>query len=441
MSRYPDTADQAPFPVRRVLPLIVFGGVMFVVLLWMIGSGMTSGSTNDGGAHGGGKGLTGYAAMAEFLERRGIPVRRSVNEGALEGRGLLVLTPPHFADGKLLSQIVEKRRYQGPTLVILPKWIAAAPPRDTPGAKKGWVALMQAQLPEWRGFLDEVSVSITPMRAKGLPARWVGSDRDGGAFWGDLPVSEKVLSGQGTRLVPLVVGQQDGRILAAYVNDSGSYPALDAMALRQRTDGGGSGSIYPVVIVFEPDLINNYGMADGASALLAERLVRATGEDSDGSVIFDLTLNGHSRSANLLTLAFTPPYLAATVCLLLAALAVGWRAFLRFGVPASTTRAIAFGKRALVANAAGLIRRTGRLHLVTGPYAGAVRERLARALSLPRLPDAQTTDAAIDRALASRCPDAEPFSHVAARLAAARRPHDILRAAQDLHSLERTLKT
>ena len=114
-------------------------------------------------------------------------------------------------------------------------------------------------------------------------------------------------------------------------------------------DGNGD-ALQPIIVVFEPDLLDNYGMAGAANALLADRLVHAA---TDGArvVNFDLTLNGFARTPNLLTLAFTPPFLAATLCLLLAALAVGWRAFLRFGPPRTATRAIAFGKRALVANA------------------------------------------------------------------------------------------
>jgi hypothetical protein len=436
MSAAEDTAaGQAPFSPRAMLALVLFGSAVFIALLWMIGSGMAGGSTNDGGAHAGGKGLAGYAALADLLERRGMQVRRSMSEGALDDTSLLVLTPPQFADGKALNEIVEKRRGVGPTLIITPKWIGAAPPEGTPGAKDGWVVLAGTDTPRWQGFLDDVSVTISPMSVKGGTARWAGAGEQG-----ELPDPGNVLSGSGARLVPLVVGAQDGRILAAYVDDDGIYSDLEAMAVREPASLGDNGSIYPIVIVFEPDLLNNYGMADAANARLAERLIRAAAEDSDGTIVFDLTLNGHSRSANLLTLAFTPPFLAATICLLLAALAVGWRAFLRFGPPVRGTRAIAFGKGALVSNAAGLIRRAGRLHLVAGPYAAAVRDRLARKLALPRLPDVQATDAAIDRALAGRRPDAEPFSHIAARLAAARRPHDILKAAQDLHSLERTLK-
>ena len=118
----------------------------------------------------------------------------------------------------------------------------------------------------------------------------------------------------------------------------------------------------------------------------------------------------------------------------------GWRAFLRFGPPRQGARAIAFGKQALISNAAGLIRRTRRFHLVSGPYADQVRERLARSLALPRTADAMASEKLIDRAVAGRTERENAFSVLAARLRAARRESDIVRAAQDLHSLERTLR-
>lgn len=426
-------AAPSPFSPRAVLGLVLFGALAFVALLWAIGAGDPGGSTNDGGSHAGSNGLTGYAALAGYLERRGYAVRRARNEGALDDPGLLVLTPGQMADGAELDRIVAARRTVGPTLVITPKWLPMPTPPRTPGAKQGWTAIGGAAPPEWPGFLDDVAVGIAPMRAGGRTARWHGA-----GLSGELPVSESVLSGSGPRLVPLVTGTQDGRILAAYLADGGMYPALEDLA-SSTPPPGDDDTVYPVAIVFEPDLLDNYGMADRENALLADRLFAALTADSDAAVTFDLTQNGLGRSTNLLTLAFSPPFLAATLCLLLAALVVGWRAFLRFGPPLAAVRAIAFGKRALVGNAAGLVRRAGRLHLVTGPYADHVRERLAQALALPRGLDPVQADAAIDRALAARRPDSVPFSTLAARLRAARRPQDAVRAAQDLHAIERTL--
>lgn len=426
------SANASPFSPRAALALVVFGALIFLALLYTIGAGLTGGSTNDGGGHAGGKGLTGYAAFADYLDRRGYAVRRLRDAAALDDPGLLVLTPPAGAEGEEIDKIIAERRAVGPTLVITPKWRASS--SDNPKAKRGWVQIGGTASPNWPGFLDDVGVGITPM-GREKRAGWTG-----GGVTGRLPDARQVQAGTGPRLVPLVVGA-DRRILAAYLDDGGSYPALEAMAGRPVSAGGedgNGGAEQPIVLVFEPDLLDNYGMADLANARLAERLVlAATG--GARTVRFDLTLNGFGRRPNLLTLAFTPPFLAATLCLLLAALAVGWRAFLRFGPPRAGARAIALGKAALVANTAGLIRRSRRLHLVTAPYATRARERLVRVLALPRLADVAATEAAIDRAVFARTPEATPFSDIAARLRAARSSHEIIKAAQDLHALERTL--
>ena len=421
-----------PFSVGGVLALVLFGAVVFVALLWMIGSGLT-GSTNNGGSHAGGKGLTGYAALVKLLDQRGYQTSLARGEASLDDPGLLVLTPPQNAKGAELEKIVAKRRYIGPTLVITPKW-KALPASGAKGAKQGWVMLAGTAAPEWPGFLDTVSVRIGP-RGK----RWSAA-----GLSGELPVPAEVSSGSGDGIEPLVIGQSGG-ILAGYVQDNGYYPSLERIALNKAWEAEDEDSdLYPVIVVFEPDLLDNYGMARKENAQFADQLVSAAmGGSPNGSrggkVTFDVTLNGLGRSPNLLTLAFSPPYVAATLCLLLAALAAGWRAFLRFGPAFATARAIAFGKRPLVSNAAGLIRRTRRLHLVTRPYANHLRERIARTLGLPKHATPEATEAAIDKALAQRLPDTEPFSSLAARLRASRKPLAILRAAQALHSLERTL--
>jgi hypothetical protein len=426
-----------PFSLRTVLLLVAFGIAVFVALLWMIGSGMTGGSTNNGGAHAGGKGLNGYSAMAQYLERRGFQVRRSRTKGGLENPGLLVLTPPFYTEGEELQKLVDKRRYVGPTIVVTPKWLTSKAPETNLKAKKGWVEVNGSQTPEWKGFLDYLSARIDPVVTGGGNARWQAA----GAERGELPDAKAVQSGEGEALVPLVVTAQDARILAGYVND-GFYPQLEDAALQPPAaidEDEVDEEVYPLIVVFEPDLLNNYGFSQ-ANARFGERLIRLASGDAEVPIVFDMTQHGFGGSTNLLTLAFRPPFLAATLCLLIAAIVLGWRAFLRFGPPRRTERAIAFGKRALIANAAGLIRRTRRFHLVAEPYADNARDRLAKALALPRLPDNAATEAAIDRALASRSADPASFSNLAKRLRRSSHPSDILKSAQDLHALERTLK-
>lgn len=425
-----------PFNPRAVLALLLLGAALFIALLYLIGSGMGSGSTNDGGGHAGGKGLNGYAALADLLERRGYSVSRARSLARLDDPGLLVLTPPLYGDTDKLNSIIDKRRRSGPTLLVLPKWQAmpATPSLGQTKARKGWVQFTGARAPAWANEVKDVGdLDLKIDALQGESARWHGLDRDG-----KLAAPGAVQTMTSGSMVALV-RDGNGQMLAGYLDDQGTYPELDDAAGVNAAKADDE-ELQPLVIVAEPDLLDNYGLADRDRAMLALKLVGTAMEGKRLPVSFDLTLNGFARSANLLTLAFTPPFLAATLCLLIAALAVGWRAFLRFGPPQQGTRAIAFGKRALIANAAGLIRRTRRLHLVAAPYADHVRERLTRALALPRLADAAETEAAIDRALKARAGASDPFSTIAARLRAARRPQDILKAARELHSLERTLK-
>jgi hypothetical protein len=95
-----------PFSLPGMLALVLFGAVVFVGLLWMIGSGMTAPSGNNGGAHAAGKGLNGYAAVVQLLEKRGYQTSLSRSEATLDDPGLLVLTPPRNTKGAEIERIV-----------------------------------------------------------------------------------------------------------------------------------------------------------------------------------------------------------------------------------------------------------------------------------------------------------------------------------------------
>jgi len=429
------TAGGNPFSNRTVLALVLFGALVFVALLWMIGAGMTSGSTNDGGNHAGGKGLTGFAAFSTLLEKRGYQVRISRSEAALDQPGLLVLTPPHLAEAKKIDGIITRRRFVGPTLLILPKWFAAPVPAAmrTSKIREGWVIIGDATPPFWGKDLATLGeLDLKDEKPRSAPPAWAGF---GGT--GRLPDAKAEQTMSSGKVLGLV-SDDEGQVLAGYLEDGASHPELAAAAGVKLAPDNKDPS-YPLVIVAEPDLINNYGFSRKENALLALALVEASMGNERIPVIFDLTLNGLARNANLLTLAFTPPFLAATLCLMLAGLAIGWRAFLRFGPPRKPVRAIAFGKRALVGNTSGLLRRARRLHLIAGPYVERTRDRISRSLALPRHAGREATDAAIDRAMAARSPDSPPFTELARQLRSARNAHEIVKAAQDLHALERTL--
>lgn len=429
------------FSPRTVLALTLFGIAVFVGLLWLIGSGLAESDPKPSGSHAAGKGLSGYGALADYLEKRGFEVSRARTRGGLRQKGVLVLTPLHWTDPEAIQSVVSEHRMAGPTVVVVPKWIALELPPTTPKAKQSWVMLADARTPMWKGFHDEIGLELK----KASSADWFDGSTQGTLPGAGTVQSAKVLDNEAAQnawpLVPLVE-TDDRRMLAAYVYDGNDHPGLRTFApydepeFEEEVNGDGS---YPLIFVFEPDLINNYGLSRQSNAWLAERLLVAALDGGERKVTFDLTLAGHSRSENLLTLAFTPPFLAATVCLLLAAGVLVWRAMNRFGPALAGGRALAFGKRALVANAAGLVRRAGRLHLIAGPYADASRDRLARALALPVRLDHAGVEAAIDRALTARQHAAQSYSEAAAAMRSARRPIELLRAAQKLHALERTL--
>ena len=417
-------SETRPIGVRAALGLVVGGAAAFLVLLYALGQGWVGGG-NDGGGHVLSKGLTGYAALAALVERTDGAVVRSRDPRDLERPGLLVLTPPHNVDGEELAAIVERRRMIGPTVVVLPKWFAL--PAQGGEARQGWVTLS--------GTLPGTVVASLDDRLG------VAIGRADLAHFDPVAGSAKLADRSEVQALTIaddaalrLVRDSTSRTLVAYLNDDGDYPRLDRWAGFEPVDEPDA-TLHPLVIVAEPDLLDNRGLADESTAHNALALIRAARGDSDGPVVFDVTLNGLGRARNLLTLAFTPPFLAATLALLLAALAAGWRSFARFGPARLAVRPLAYGKTALVENSAGLIRRAGRISLLGAPYAALVTHRLSRALGLPPSADA----AAIDAAQARRGHDGPTFSETAAALSGARKSHDLVRRAAALNAIERAL--
>lgn len=414
----------ATFSRAGALALVAGGFALFLALIWLLAAGEGfGGDGNNGDAHAASKGLNGYAALVRLAEAAEYDVTRSRSPVGLETEGLLVLTPPPATDPEELAKLLRKREDIGPTLVILPKWNAVRPPPFLPSEarekfKTGWVILNDpyplewpAKLPSPYGFTSKLE-QLEP----GEAPDWEGFDLSG-----SLP----------TRTI--LYTEEDALHESLITDAAGHWLALRVVG-KEGTDF--YENAHWTVFVTEPDLVNNYGLADKARAEAALALLGTAAYDGDiTEITFDMTLNGFGASENLLTLAFRPPFLAATLCLLLALLIIGWRAFKRFGPAAAEGGpAIAFGKQRLIANGAGLIVRARRLHLLGAPYAALTARRLADRLGLTR-----AEPEAIDAALARRVPGEEPFSRRAARLESAEKPADILGAAQALDDLTRKL--
>jgi len=433
------SAPAEPFGKGASLGIVLIGALAFIAVLYWLGTG--GGATNNGGGHAAGRGLNGYAGLAAMIAADGVTVRRARSDDGLRLPGLLVLTPPADAKGSDIAEIVEARRTIGPTLVVTPKW-RAIPDFGNPASKRGWTRIEGTEQPEWNGYHDDVGVGLAKVAAHG----WRGT----GAFSdlsGRLPADRTVQAGTGAGLQSLVEAG-DGRILAGYLTGDGSNPALEKWIGMERDPGGNPDeqaandsftASFPVVLVFEPDLLDNWGMADRQTGLMARRLLYAAAGGKPPMVTFDLTLNGLGASRNLLTLAFEPPFLAATLCFFMALFAAGWRSFNRFGPARVAGREIPLGKTVLVRNTSGLIRRARRLRLIAAPYADASRGRLFFALGLPRGRSPAETEAEIDRLQARLDKTGPRYSELAARLRAARRNIDVVQCAAALQRLEKDL--
>lgn len=423
-----------------MLALVLAGSAVFLLLLYAMGAGWTGNGSQTATETADSDALNGFSGLAELLERRGYDVtstRGRLSQGFGEwDEQLLILTPGLWSDPGALAEVIEARKYQGPTVVILPKWavmpIGGEEQEDYPD---DWVRTVPGPAPSW----FEAVPDFAPMElAPGASARWRGV-----GLQGALPATDAVQAitqVPNKELLPLV-SDAEGDLLVGYWNRGGWHPALaeaGGVTFSPEEENSQDGDMYPLVIVAEPDLFNNFGMADQVRARAAVLVIEAAMGDAEMPIVFDMTIDGLGQGQNLLTLAFRPPFLAATLCLLVALLVIGWRAFRRFGPPLAELPAIAHGKTQLAGNGAALIQRARRWHLLGAPYAALVAGRIAAALQI-RAGDEAAREAAIDSALDRQGHPGPRFQSTAQSLRQARRLPDVLRGAATLRSIERTL--
>lgn len=441
MSAVAATRPKGPFSLGGMLALVVVGSAVFLLLLYAIGAGWTGNSSQTATESADSNALNGFSALSELLERRGhdvTSVRGRLSQGFEEwDEQLLVLTPGLYSDPAELDEVIEARKYQGPTIVILPKWavMPVGEEEEGPDHPDDWVRTALGPAPFW---FEQVP-DFEPMElGQGTSARWRGMGLRGALA--DSNQMQWIEESGNKTLLPLIT-DAEGDILVGYWNRNGWHPALAEAAGKVFTaeeENGQDADIYPLVIVAEPDLFNNYGMASEARARAAVAVIEAAMDDAEMPIMFDMTIDGLGQGQNLLTLAFRPPFLAATLCLLVAMLVIGWRAFRRFGPPLAELAMVTHGKTQLASNGAALIQRARRWHLLGAPYAALVAGRIAAGLQI-RASDEAAREAAIDVTLDRQGHPGPRFASTAQALRQARRLPDVLRGAATLRSIERTL--
>lgn len=355
--------DKGLFSPKVMLGMIVAGVFAFSAFVVLSTYAPDLQSGDNGRAHALSRSAIGYGGMVRLLRNLNEPVIVSRRPLGSQPPALMVLTP----ELNLAHDKYTKALEAAPTLVVLPKWDAGLDP-----AHPGWVGppitITENAL---RGLLKATDIPKAKLSTRSGRAVTRLTGAPGSLAEGVVletgPISGlRGLSGPG--LEPLLTDPEGRIILARRIPDKAD-PREDTYFLS------------------DPDVLNTMGLKDVRTARAGTRileLLRWDGdEDEDNghrAIAFDVTLNGFARSQSLLKLAFEPPFVGATLCLVGAALLMGLHAAARFRAVRRGERALALGKDALIDNSAGLIRMAGREPALAPRYAELQRAAAVRAL-------------------------------------------------------------
>lgn len=403
----------AAFSLMTVIILVIVGVFSFSAFITISTFAPDLSGDQDSGGHALSHSAIGYAGIVKLMRAQGRVVTANRTEGGSSAvaRSFNILTPERAIEETAFHRVVGWR-----TLIVLPKhW---GMPSLT---RAGWIGLNGTFSPEAvEGVLAEVIAPIEVEQAKDTSAPTLTFESRTGLDIDRAPLAAGPITGlqtiAGEDLEP-ILRTQDGKIVLArvYANvSSGSF------------DDDEPQDFY---VLSDPDFLNTQGIADFKTAAAGLRIIEAL--NGTDPIVFDVTLNGLARSRDILKVALQPPFLGATLSLVIAACLLGWRAVAHVTPVIAEGRAIALGKRALAENSAALIRLAGREHRMGGRYASLIAANTAEQLGLTG--DSEDHAIALDRISASTGASAR-YSDLAAEAAAARDPAELLAAARKLHA-------
>lgn len=346
-----------PFSARLVIILIAIGLVSFGAVMALMAWSPDLARKDRPGATPYSRSATGYAGLVQMLQSDGRTVTISRRKELMEnsdGR-LMVLTLPLYGRGFQIDEV------SGPMLIVLPKWYFLPNPArrayelDTRLAARDAVDAML-------GLVDG-EARLHRLRNPGR------IETPFGTFTPDFDHEMQVIKSD---TLEAVIGLPGGQLLS-------KLPGRE------------------VYLLSDPDLLNNFGLADVENAMMGLALIDHLSQGSRQSLVFDATIHGFERSGSLLKTLLDIPFLGATLVGLATMLLVGWAAAIRFGAPEREAPAFAPGKQALADNSAGLIASARREARMAPGYLSLTRRALVRELGLPKTMSESELTALLDR--------------------------------------------
>ena len=341
------TTSQNPFSPRVMIAVILVGIFAFsgFALLGLYAGDLRNG--DDGGAHPLSNSAVGFKGAVIMAQAQGLPVviSREPLLKAPENGALRVLTPDESFDTEALKAYDQSANL----LLVLPKWSVMQDPQHS-----GWVRKINV-IPQFAiGQILGDAKPVTIGRRSGVTKPILSGA--GGPFAGGtyLPLGpiDRLQTIAGANLHPVLTDEEGHMVLARYKDTQ-------------------------LMVLADPDLLNTQGLKNLDTARAGMAILNVL--RGEGGVSFDVTPNGFKRSRNPMRLAFEPPLLGGTLCLLAAIILMGVQAAVRFGPTQASGRALALGKAALIDSSAGLIRAAGKAHELTPAYAELMQYRTAKA--------------------------------------------------------------
>jgi uncharacterized protein DUF4350 len=329
------------FSTRTVALLVVVGVASLAVWIAFVVYDPDVGEPTSSGADGYSRSAIGHRAFIELLRELGIPVVMSrYQSGQRAGNSAVLVVAEPSADADARRKLEEMVAAAHKVVLVLPKWQG-----EDDADRPGWVRRVELVAP---GTVEGV------LRAAGVPATIIWTPADG--CEAVLRAPAQLLDAAATGMRPLVTCAA-GVLVAEFTSPSGRR----------------------LLVVSDPDVLANHGLAAGDNANVAYETVehlRRRGE----AVLVDETLHGHEKIPSVWrdVLRFPQGLAVLQAALALAtfiAAGVG-----RFGAPVPRAAPLPPGKTMLIENTAELLERGRHTSYAVARYFDTTVADVARTL-------------------------------------------------------------